>query len=113
VLALRPHSKHAQEILQAYWDKKPKVAQVTKRKSTAADEPPAKRGRGRPPTGRTSKAAAAAKEESPDEVYYADTHRDTVDKYKDIASWEDLVKTVDTVERNHHNELSVYITMCV
>ena len=39
------------------------------------------------------------------------SHPDDLDKYMDIADWEDLVASIDTVERGSDDTLIVYVTM--
>jgi hypothetical protein len=40
-----------------------------------------------------------------------DTHPDDLAKYIDVENWEDLVASVDTVERGPDDTLIVYMTM--
>lgn len=102
-IILSDHSDHAKDIVSAYWSKQPKDAalgSIRKRKSEPA-EPPRRR--------RPSKAASRA--ESVEHEAFADTHVDAIDKYADVADWDDLVKTVDTIERTGEDRLIVYLTM--
>jgi len=42
---------------------------------------------------------------------YDETHNDDLQKYLDVEDWEDLVASVDTIERGHDETLIVYMTM--
>ena len=71
-----------------------------------------KAGRG----GRTSAAASgsrkkAIQEEEDDVPDLEMTHADSIEKYEDVRDWEELVVSVETIERGKGNELLVYLTM--
>lgn len=101
------YSAHAKDIVAAYWAKQPKNTAGNVRQRKASPPPqPKKRGRGRP-------SAAAQRESSEDIIYYSETHRDEMGKYHDVQNWEDLVASIDTVERTSEDGLVVYLTMCV
>ena len=42
---------------------------------------------------------------------YEETHVDSMDKYEDVRDWEDLVASVDTIERGKEDQLMVFMTM--
>lgn len=105
------YSEHARDLIEEYWDKRPKATGGSARKrgrpsnvSTGTPSRATKRGR-------TSGAAATSAAPEDEELNYPDTHIDSDAKFKDIADWEGLVKQIDTVERGSDNELSVYLTM--
>lgn len=39
------------------------------------------------------------------------SHVDSTDKYQDIKDWEDLVQSIDTIEKGSDSKLLVYMTM--
>jgi hypothetical protein len=41
----------------------------------------------------------------------AEGHKDSIAKYKDLASWEEHVDRISTVERGANNRLVVYMIM--
>lgn len=108
---------HASAIVEKYWGGKSK---------TGPPKPP-KRDRASGASASTPTAAAAKKvksamksngkrkveeEEAQPGPDFDSTHVDSDEKYKDVADWEELVKTVDTIERSGSGqELMVYLTM--
>lgn len=42
---------------------------------------------------------------------YEDSHQDDLSKYLDVEDWEELVQSVDTIERGEDDTLLVYMTM--
>ncbi|ORX38262.1 hypothetical protein BD324DRAFT_345905 [Kockovaella imperatae] len=42
---------------------------------------------------------------------YEETHVDSMNKYEDVRDWEDLVASVDTIERGREDVLMIYLTM--
>lgn len=92
-------SEHAKELINGYWDRQPKGKRPAAHGGTPA-KPPAKRGRA---------SRATAIDDST--VNFEDTHKDSSDKFMDVADWEPLVKSVDTVERGSNDELLIYLTM--
>lgn len=55
-------------------------------------------------TGKGGKRGAVTTEDQDEE--YTD-----MKKWKDLATWEHLVESIDTVERTDNNELLVYFTL--
>ncbi|CAK9781733.1 unnamed protein product [Cutaneotrichosporon oleaginosum] len=96
--------EHARDMIDAYLAKQPKHAPKRGRPSSATPSKPAKRGR----PARSSQAAKALED---DEIGFQETHRDSAEKFKDVADWEPLVKQVDSIERGSDNTLVVYLTM--
>ena len=116
----RHYSSHAEVIVSKYWDSRPKTAIKQTNIGTA------KRGRGSFRGGvtrttkntRTSQAAAGASkrktipiDDEDDAPEYEETYVDSMDKYQDVRDWEELVQSVDTIERGADNMLKVYMTM--
>ena len=126
-LLWRTQSDHAEEIRKAYWKKEPKTN--TTQKGTKRSRPssssvtaatPTPTSQRKPKASRVSNVNGSSKgnpvkvdheEEEEDESLYVQTHVDAMDKYEDVKSWEDLVESVDTIERGNDGELKVYLTM--
>lgn len=95
-------------MLNNYWKRVPNTNQKLLNKrgrasNGSAKPPPAKRANVRGEKARQE----ATPSPTPD---WDKTHADTVEKYKDVESWEDLVESVDTVERANEG-LTVFMTM--
>lgn len=41
------------------------------------------------------------------------SHVDSSDKYQDVKEWEEIVQSVDTIEKGSDGRLMVYLTMYV
>jgi hypothetical protein len=54
---------------------------------------------------------APVEEVSDEEPGFDQSHVDSVEKYKDVADWENKVLSIDTVERGPDGVLQVYMTM--
>jgi hypothetical protein len=106
-------SDHAEEAVSAYW--------ATRPKKSIKNEPATKRARPSKAPNATPKPRATqgrSKRKSPvddddDIPGYDETHNDDLQKYLDVEDWEDLVASVDTIERGHDETLVVYMTMYV
>ncbi|KAJ2991661.1 hypothetical protein NUW54_g8135 [Trametes sanguinea] len=122
----------AQDLIAEFWkhhkkgarksDVKPKATPKPRKSSAKADSDvestaPAKKRRGgmRPPKQKKPRKSAAktnnrrkshADVSDEDGETYADLR-----KIKDVASWEHLVESIDTVERTEHGDLFVYFTL--
>lgn len=46
-----------------------------------------------------------------EEVGFEQSHVDMMDRYEGFRDWEDLVESVDTIERASDGTLKVYLTM--
>lgn len=123
--------EHASEVVTKYWASKPKAEIGVKKRgraSVASSTPVPKNksartagrtsaggsgnGNGVGASGRKSKAAEAdTDEEEADYVPYSESHVDPMTKYEDVEDWEELVASIDSVERGSENELMAYITM--
>lgn len=108
--------EHASEVVSKYWASHPKTELgVKKRGRASAAVPPAQPKKSIKTDRRASangrKAIAEAEEEEEPFTAFADSHVDPMTKYEDVGDWEDLVASVDSVERGSDNELVVYLTM--
>lgn len=112
---------HATDLVSNYWAKQPKSELGVKKRgraSTSAKPEPEPRPAKTPRVFTTRNGSAAnptkARQESVEDLPGPDwqsTHVDSFDKYEDVADWEDLVASVDTIEKGSNNELLVYLTM--
>jgi hypothetical protein len=120
-------SSGSTEIIDEYWNKKggrpappsatkskkkTAASQTSKRKSTS-QTPQSKKhqltGGGSP--SRNGGKPPANETEEPMLADMADQHKDSIAKYKDLASWEEHVERISTVERGANNRLVVYMVM--
>jgi len=103
---------HAEDIVSAYWKTRPKT-------SLKNDQPPAKKarteGKSATPVTKNGRTAGRQKRKTPieedDTPGYGETHTADLQKYMDVEDWEDLVASIDTIERGDDETLLVYITM--
>jgi hypothetical protein len=112
--------EHASEIVQNYWASVPKTELGVKKRgrpSNTASAPP-RSGKAsktaRQSTASNGRKARAAVEEDEESVVvqdYFESHVDPMTKYEDVEDWEELVASVDSVERGSDGELMVYLTM--
>ena len=97
-------------MINKYWAGIPKTDEklLNKNKhrqfSEGSKAPPAKRVNGR------GKGKQVEPSPSPEELDWDKSHLDDVEKYKDVEDWEELVASVDTVERTDKG-LTVFLTM--
>lgn len=125
--------EHAEALVEAYWANKPKtdLTRPSQSRSRAgpstgkSSQPPAKKARtsGRPARESTSKRNGRGAngadgsdddedaEEEPNYIPFESSHPDSLDKYMDVQDWEELVESVDTVERNEKGDLTAFVTM--
>jgi hypothetical protein len=111
------HRSHAESIVKKYWESKPKnvarPAPTTSKRgrpSTSSQQPAARKAP-RQSNGSSKKSDKRAEEEEEDELDFDTTHVDSMEKYKDIADWEEKVESVDTIDRGSDGVLIVYLTM--
>lgn len=116
---------HATDLVSAYWAKQPKADLGVKKRgrvSAAPEERATKTPRvsasgakkGRPSQNGKHPVEPETEEEEDDDAFeFSESHVDSIEKYKDIQDWEDLVKSVDTIERGSDKKLMVYLTMYV
>ncbi|ORY29693.1 hypothetical protein BCR39DRAFT_168420 [Naematelia encephala] len=113
------HVEHAQDVVTAYWNTRPKTnsKQTAKRGRPSSTPQPSKSVKtaktsngGR--RGRGSKSARQADDDEFDDDVpeFEATHVDSMDNYEDVRDWEELVKTVDTIEKTSDG-LVVYMTI--
>ena len=111
-------------MITKYWANKPKNA--TKPMAASSSKPgrgagtTSRRGGNAPRTNGTTRGRRGAvteedeeEEEGPD---FGDTHVDSLEKYKDVGDWEELVQSIDTIERtagdgDNEGMLMIYLTM--
>lgn len=108
---------NAPELLKQYWASAPrreatkkatKTSTTTKRKAPAAAPTSNKRKRG--------SAAASQAVQEPEETFeedheYSKSHVDQSTPYDNETNWEELVKSIETVERTEDGQLMAYMTM--
>ncbi len=115
---------HANDVRKKYWAGRPKTTVVQKGKrgrqsttftrSTELGSQRKSKIQRTAPNGSAKREAAPAVEDDEDEEDgFELTHVDEVDKYADVISWEELVESVDTIERGNDGVLKVYFTMSV
>ncbi|RXK42269.1 hypothetical protein M231_00259 [Tremella mesenterica] len=106
---------HADGIVKAYWETRPKTIEKVKKRSRQSSTPV--KMEKKPRTSKSANGSSRRKPISVDEddvgPDWEETHVDAVDKYEDVRDWEELVSTVDTIERGEGGTLLVYMTMCV
>ncbi|WOO78381.1 Chromo domain-containing protein 2 [Vanrija pseudolonga] len=108
--------EHAEDLVKSYWEKQPKETAGNVRKrgrpsaADAASSPKPKKGRPESASNANTRADTASVSDD-DVTDYHQTHIDSVEKYMDIPDWEDLVKSIDTVERTSDGQLMVFLTM--
>ncbi|EIW68418.1 hypothetical protein TREMEDRAFT_69362 [Tremella mesenterica DSM 1558] len=104
---------HADGIVKAYWETRPKTIEKVKKRSRQSSTP-VKMDK-KPRTSKSANGSSRRKPISVDEddvgPDWEETHVDAVDKYEDVRDWEELVSTVDTIERGEGGTLLVYMTM--
>lgn len=96
-----------------YWQTRPKPA-------AKSEQPPAKKARGNgksaTPVAKSGRTPGRPKRKTPieedDTPGYNETHTaDLLQKYMAVPDWEDLVASIDTIERGEDDTLIVYMTM--
>ena len=118
-------SDHAEGLRAAYWAKQPShpVVQKNKRGRASVASPASAKAEKKPSrtslakntaTNGTNKRKAVPVEDDDDDVIeYEKLHVDSMDKYQDVIDWEDLVGSIETIQRGDDGELKVFMTMWV
>lgn len=112
-------SSHASEVLDKYWEGRPKTAVVTKGKRSRPSGASATGSPSAQPKSKATRTNGSSKrkpikvedDEQEEEIGFDKTHIDSMDKYEDVSDWETLVESVDTIERGSDGLLKVYLTM--
>jgi hypothetical protein len=119
-----PHSGSS-EMIDNYWTKmggKPVKGQskrgaqtTTGSKRRRAEDSPSNSGAGPSKRGRRSAVPAITDQEEDPEAddlsAFARDHKDSMAPYADHKSWEDQIKSIETIERGANDKLVVYMVM--
>lgn len=112
------HRDHATALLSKYWSTR------NTKPTKAVPAPSNKRGRPskgkapahQPPAKMAKTTNTRTKRAAPRRAYDGpantdDTYQDDLSKYLDVEDWEDLVQSIDTMERGPDGTLLVFMTM--
>lgn len=106
---------HATEKMSGYWESKPKVSIKKNQEQPKRGRPTysAPTSQKKPRTSCTNGAnkRSAPADDDEDEQELEVTHVDSMEKYEGVRDWEELVESIDTIERGQGGILLVYMTM--